>query len=78
MNEMYEELTVPELRALAEESGIDIPHDARKADIIEALEKGAKGKDKESPKGKKADRQMTSTVTASCSPEDFWKLKLIS
>jgi hypothetical protein len=78
MNEMYEELTVPELRALAEESGIDVPHDARKADIIEALEKGAKGKDKESPKGKKAERQITSTATASCSEDDFWRIKLIS
>jgi hypothetical protein len=78
MNEMYEELTVPELRTLAEESGIDIPSDARKAEIIEALEAGSKAQGKkESPEGKNIyEHQMTSTETALISPDDFWKLKL--
>jgi hypothetical protein len=34
----YEELTVPELKDLAEKRGIEILYDARKAEIIAALE----------------------------------------
>jgi hypothetical protein len=80
MNEMYEELTVPELRNLAEESGIEIPADARKADIIKALEAGSKaaGK-KESKEGENVyNFLMTSTTGAQITHDDFWRLKLIS
>lgn len=33
-----EDMTVAQLKDLAEERGVDLPSDARKADIIEALE----------------------------------------
>lgn len=33
-----ESLTVPQLKALADSRGVEIPSDAKKADIIEALE----------------------------------------
>src|SRR4029077_5752651 len=39
----YNEMTVPELRELADKRGIDVPHDANKAEIISALKKGDKG-----------------------------------
>lgn len=91
MNTAYEELTVPELKDLAESRGIPVPYDARKAEIIAALEasdllltppeetsppedtreKGAEGKNI-------YEFQMSSTETALCSPDDFWKLKLTS
>lgn len=39
-DEEYEAHTVPELRELADQRGIDIKSDARKDEIIEALKKG--------------------------------------
>jgi hypothetical protein len=39
-DEEYEAHTVPELREMADERGIEIKSDARKDEIIEALKKG--------------------------------------
>jgi len=39
-DEEYEEMTVPELRDLADERGVDVKSDARKDEIIEALKNG--------------------------------------
>jgi hypothetical protein len=39
-DEQYEEHTVPELREMADERGIEIKSDARKDEIIDALKKG--------------------------------------
>lgn len=38
----YEEKTVPELKELANERGVDVPYDARKDEIIKALKKADK------------------------------------
>jgi len=80
MNEMYEELTVPELKALAEESGIEVPSDARKADIIKALEAGSRIEGKKESPGQQNiyEFQMTSTETATIPQEQFEKIKLHS
>jgi hypothetical protein len=69
---------VAELKELADQQGIDIPHDARKADIIEALEKGSKGEGSEkSPKeGNVYLYNTSSTTEAHMTPDDHWKLKL--
>ena len=42
--EDYDSLTVPELQDLARERNLDLPSDARKADIVKALEKDDKSK----------------------------------
>lgn len=81
----YEELTVPELKDLAEKRGIELPYDARKAEIIAALEasdvllKGDTEVEEDKAEGKNIyEHQMSSTETALISPDDFWRLKLIS
>lgn len=42
--EALEAHTVEELRALADHEGVNVPADARKADIIKAIEKGRRGR----------------------------------
>lgn len=83
----YESLTVAELKNMAEQMGVEIPHDARKSDIIDAL-RAASQKDEfqkvleEVPPHAEQQnvytRQMSSTETALVSNEDFWVLKLHS
>jgi len=82
----YEALTVAELREMADQLGVEIPHDARKADIIEALRTEMQKKESSSAKepGDEPEQQniyeqqMSSTETALISNDDFWKTKLIS
>jgi hypothetical protein len=85
----YEALTVAELKEMADSLGVDIPHDARKADIIDALAAAAKkeGLIESPPPAQEKDsaeqqnvytQQMNSTETALISNEDFWKIKLHS
>jgi hypothetical protein len=88
----YEALTVAELKEMADSLGVEIPHDARKAEIIEILAAEAKKEGlletppAEKPAGKDAPeqqdnvytRQMSSTETALVTNEDFWKNKLLS
>lgn len=88
----YEEMTVPELKDLAEERGIELLYDARKAEIIAALEASDQlllpvqptgETPPESREGEAEGRnvyeyQMSSTESALCSQEDFWKIKLHS
>ena len=90
----YEELTVPELKDLAEKRGIELLSDARKAEIIAALESSdlllqptLPKKEEEAPAAKEGEpeqqdnvytRQMSSTETALVTNDDFWKLKLHS
>jgi hypothetical protein len=79
IDESYELLTVAELKELAEQQGIEIPSDARKADIIEALEAEDKPSKKEKPEGKNVyEYQTSSTETALMSEDDFWRKKLVS
>jgi hypothetical protein len=81
----YESLTVPELKHLAEKRGIELPYDARKAEIIAALEASdvllkPEGKEEgEKREGKNIyEYQTSSTETALMSEDDFWRLKLVS
>jgi hypothetical protein len=82
----YEALTVAELKDMADQLGIDIPHDARKADIIDALKAAAQKEDlsseapaKEGAEGKNVYNYQTSSTTEGLmSPDDFWKIKLTS
>jgi Rho termination factor, N-terminal domain len=88
----YEALTVAELKEIADSIGVEIPHDARKAEIIEILAKTAKKEGlletppAEKPAEKDAPeqqdnvytRQMNSTETALVTNEYFWKTKLHS
>jgi Rho termination factor, N-terminal domain len=86
----YEALTVAELRQMADQLGLDVPHDTRKADIIEVLRsemqkpdptatKASEDTPPSSKEGKNVyEHQMSSTETALISNEDFHKLKLIS
>ena len=78
----YESLTVPELKHLADKRGIELLHDARKAEIIAALEASDQ---LERPEGGPAPKdegdnvynfQMTSTTGAQITHDDFWKIKL--
>jgi hypothetical protein len=83
----YEALTVAELKDMAAQLGVEIPHDARKSDIIDAL-RATSQKDEfqkvleEVPPSVEQQnvytRQMSSTETALVSNEDFWVLKLHS
>jgi hypothetical protein len=85
----YEELTVPELKDLADKRGVEILSDARKAEIIAALEASdfllqptLPKQEEEGPAPEQQDnvytQQMSSTETALISNEDFWKTKLHS
>jgi hypothetical protein len=85
MKQIYEELTVPELKDLAEERGIELLSDARKPEIIAALEASDQllvvGTDQpkqgETPEGKNVYTYQTSSTTEGLmSQEDFWKIKL--
>lgn len=91
MPQNYEEMTVPELKDLAEKRGVEVFSDARKAEIISALEASdtllkpeAREGQEPPPEEKGAESkniyeyQMSSTETALCSPDDFWKIKLHS
>lgn len=78
----YESLTVPELKELADKRGIELLSDARKAEIIAALEASdqllkPEGKEGE---GKNAyNYTMSSTVEeVPLDSEDFRKIKLLS
>lgn len=84
-DESYELLTVAELKELADQQGIEIPHDARKADIIEALEehddKPSKAGAKEKPEGKDEGDNIylfntSSTTEGHMTHDDFWRIKL--
>ena len=78
----YESLTVPELKDLAEKRGIEVPHDARKAEIIAALEASDVLLNPEAKEGDKREGkniyeyQISSTETALMSEDDFWRVKL--
>jgi hypothetical protein len=80
----YESLTVPELKDLADKRGIELLSDARKAEIIAALEASdqllkPEGKEGAGPEGKNVyEYQMSSTETELLNQDDFWRLKLIS
>ena len=68
-----------ELKELADQQGIDIPSDARKADIIEALQAGSKAQGKETEPGQQDNLYLydtTSTAQAHLTVDDHWKLKL--
>jgi hypothetical protein len=78
----YESLTVPELKHLAEKRGIELLHDARKAEIIAALEASDQ---LERPEGGPAPKDegdneynfnTSSTTVATITHDDFWKIKL--
>jgi hypothetical protein len=82
-DESYELLTVAELKELADQQGIEIPSDARKDDIIEALQASDQLERPDpaaaGPKeGNTYEYQTSSTETALMSEEDFWRTKLVS
>jgi hypothetical protein len=81
----YESLTVPELKDLADKRGIELLSDARKAEIIAALEASDQLLKPEEPSSAKASKgegknvyeyQTSSTETALMSEDDFWRIKL--
>ena len=81
----YEALTVVELRDMADQLGVEIPSDARKADIIDALRTAApkeqtQKEQTEAPETKSGtyEYQMNSTETATINSDEFWKIKLHS
>lgn len=86
--EDYESLTVAELKEMADSQGIEIPSDARKSDIIDALAAAAKKEETksteaESPEAKTEsgntyEFQMNSTTTALIDSDEYWKIKLHS
>jgi hypothetical protein len=82
MDQDYESLTVPELKDLAEKRGIALLHDARKAEIIAALEASdqlLKPEGAPAPKDEGENEynfNTSSTTVATISHDDFWRLKL--
>ena len=83
----YESMTVPELKELADKRGIELLSDARKAEIIAALEASDQLlKPEDQPEGRRPkdgddnvyNFVMTSTTGAQITHDDFWRLKLVS